>query len=159
MAIPVTLWGTEARYTTWLGSVEVVEASNPDDATAGTVDSNRVAIALELAKQQLVAADNVACPPGKALIRSQLEYLQYLLTRHLLDTLKTREDVKEGFEHVQKVLEQSRSDEVCDGELDGELATELGLDIPPNQRMSSLGRKWSADTLAKYRRGRWIGTT
>lgn len=157
MTIPEELKGDAEGYILFVGTIEAIEATNPDDVNATAVNSDRLENALELADMQICATDTIACIPGKLLIRKQYKLLQYKIARWLLDTLKQREDIKEGYEDVLDTLKAACSDEVCakEPDLTAEEAEELGVVLCPNITISSEGRIWTRKTLSTFREGRF----
>lgn len=139
------------EYILYVGTEEAVESSNPDDASATEPEENRIEQAIELAKAEILGTYCVACPAGKLFIAKMIKPLVLDVARYRLDTIKRRDDIKEAYEKVCKLLERATSDEICAMEVTQEDSDLFGIPFCPGITFSAEPRVWTREKLECFR--------
>lgn len=130
------------------------ELIDDDLADLGLNDTERIQLALDDADALLKSFYVKALPIGRAVLKSAWRRDQLIIARHLLDTVKARQPVKDAY---LEVLERAK--QACELEdniaLTDEEAIELGIarKNTGKLRLSSGKRIFTRETLENYRQG------
>jgi len=143
-------------YILYVGKQEAVEQTNPDDASATEPVDEKIELAIELAKSEVLATFCVACPAGKLFLAKLSLPLILDITRYRLDTIKRREDIKEAYEKACKLLERATSDEICKMEVSAADSETFGIPFCPGVSFSAAPRVWTRESLRCFREQRHV---
>lgn len=129
-----------------------------DSASAVPAIDDRIQLALDDADCELSSYYIRALAMGRAMIRNNYRRLQLRIARYLLDTVKSRESVKQDYEKAIEFLDKvvELKDNLV---LTKEEAEDLQVEVKNSNRLSfaSQPRTWTVDTLSVFRRGQVLG--
>lgn len=130
------------------------ELADEDLANLSLQDTTRIQLALDDADALLRSFFIKALPIGRAVIQAAWRRDQLIIARHLLDTVKARQPVKEAYLEVLERLKQA-SELDTNTALTEEEAIDLGIQPKNNGKLrySSGNRVFTRETLKHYRQG------
>lgn len=91
-------------FVNFFGLKESIEISNLEDASEGSVNRDKIQIALDIAYEFIMSYDSLCQLPGKIALRRAIKRLVLDISRYFLDTLQRREDVTTNYNNCIEFL-------------------------------------------------------